>query len=320
MDARAFIAAALQETPRETLQTITGHGKLKSLLKGLLPNTEMDRIFLLPSRYCICLTGVSGSGKRTLAEAFAGSAAQSGYAYYRADACLLREVPEELRGMCIRNLLQQSVSAPGVFLIEPAGDREMLQEIAGAYSMLTEQANAIVLLTEEDPEAAGSIRIPDLMKFEIGAPDQKDREAFFGDIRNRLPRKTNEAGEKVPSYRVLAEGSEGLTYRELTQVIQTIRLQLKTRAQTEYGTDTAALLESLKAGRFYYTERQFSEAVTQARKATQTEVLQRQTERVTDIFAQPDLMPESPLSRRLTEEEAALNELLGELDIPDDPR
>ncbi|MBR0398491.1 MAG: ATP-binding protein [Eubacterium sp.] len=348
MEVNAFIAAALQAPPQETLQTLSGHEKLKQILEGLLPDKEMDRIFLLPRRCCICLTGDAGSGKRTLAEAFAGTAVQQGYTYYRVDSGLMQEVKAEQRKQCISALLQKSRKERCIFLMEPAGSQEMIRAVAGAYRMLPEQADGIVVLIEENLEEAGAGQIPDLMQFVIELPDQEEREAFFENDRNRLPRKTNAMGEKVPSYRALAEDSEGLTYRELTQVIRVIRLQLKARAQAEYGTDTAALLASLRDGRFYYTEMQFAEAVAQIRKLRRSAAPQSQADGRSRQTTQPPVSVTQPLienknwlvqelkgvypgilqgetpgtasNRGLTEDEIALNELLGELDIPNDPR
>ena len=97
-------------------------------------------------------------------------------------------------------------------------------------------------------------------------PDRKERELFFALEENRLMRRMDEKGEKRPSFSWLAEKTEGLTYRDLNQVIRLIRLSLKGRVIREYGGDIHLLYEQgLRTGQFFYSEKMFLEIVERVR-------------------------------------------------------
>ena len=288
MDEARFIEQALGVRPEQTLEALTGNVYWRQLLKGLIPVKDLDDIFHLGGRSCICLTGAPGAGKRTLALAFAGSAVQSGGMLFRLTEEMLADVPEEEIPACI-NLLFRTASDPHQFsdahkvlMFEPRGRKKYWNALAAAYARLSGAAWVTVLIVEEDQKMAEASGIPDLLTCLVTLPGKTDREAFFASNKNVLPRKGRTAAEKEPSHAWMAEKTDGLNYSELNQIIRLIRLSLKKAASERFGTgfgiDRGALIAALKAGEFCIDEDMFLVALGKVKEAHENLHKPEQTE------------------------------------------
>ncbi|MBR2189808.1 MAG: ATP-binding protein [Eubacterium sp.] len=264
-----FLQRTLQPIPPLRLEKLPGNAFLKGVLGGLLLEKELDEIFMLPRQRTFCLTGEAGTGKRTLVEAFAGSAAVKGYLFYRVTHALFHMIPEESRTVFFEKLIEEAAEAPCILLFEPQGDSEYWEELNYIWAALSRAAQIIVFIVECDRQAVKAGNLRNLQVFSLELPGHSERRAFFEAPENKMPRRSVIPGsqEKEPSFQRLAELSEGLSYREMQQVVTILRLQLKERALSQYGGDLNQVVQALRAQELVYTEGQFEAAVKAVEKS-----------------------------------------------------
>ncbi len=308
LDERQFIARAEAEASRRaaaltrdlrrpdgSLDEYTSHKPLRELLWTLLPDPAADGILLLPSKNAVLLTGAPGCGKRSLACTFLDWASQAGFRCFSVDRSLASSVPEDSLPEFLAKLMSGAETAPLAVVIE-AGSGEgterrcpdpLLAAAAGAWKQVPDRSCLTVILVSSDPFAVQDADLPGLIVLPAGLPAKKEREDFFAEHRNRMPRRNEPAAAgaapvKAPSFAWLAEKTEGLSYSGLQQVVRIVRMRLKLRAMQEFGSSVevreaadpaereAAMknlfINGLAGGSFWYSEDMFLDAVRLVRE------------------------------------------------------
>ena len=253
----------MEFVPPYTLDEIKGRDWYVNILKQCLPNPELDRFLLLDAGQPVALCGQAGCGKRTLAAGYAGSACARGMKCILAQGSdysgELAKAREELAQLADRK-------EETLIVLEGCGRETVWEALFLESEERTEDPAVHWLVVEDDTRFLSSPWAEDMLLLHVLPPDRKERELFFALEENRLMRRMDEKGEKRPSFSWLAEKTEGLTYRDLNQVIRLIRLSLKGRVIREYGGDIHLLYEQgLRTGQFFYSEKMFLEIVERVR-------------------------------------------------------
>ena len=329
--------------PEKTLADIVARDAYTGILRSLLPDDELDWIFLLDRLQTVCLCGRPGTGKRTLAMAYAGSAGRRGCRILRGSCSALSEDREAAADQ-MRQILQEAAGSPSVLLLEMGGRRELWEAFSQCRKELSSQAPLTVLLIEDEETFLGSPWLRGMTVLHVQPPESAARAVFFESDENRLMRRTDAQGKKVPSYQWLAEETEGLTYTELQLVVRLIRVQMKRRAQRELDGDPERVIAELKKGLFFYTEDMFSQTVKTVRSCfaaaysasdgeegygsgLQDDKLHRLLAGLRDVTdeGKTSRVPESgetvsnTQEETLSEDEQAWNDIMGRLRIPPKP-
>ncbi len=264
-----------------TYVTLPGSSYGKQVLTACLPHPELDSLMMLPACQIFCLTGVSGVGKRTLALSYAGTVMRTlgwQFLYVKGKELAAEEEPGKIY-KAMQKLFAQAAAQPCVLILETGGNEAVWDAAADCCAALLPDSVLTVFLIEDDPTMIKARWTNDLLMLMIPLPERADRECFFrlGERKrenilelsdNRLMRRTDSNGNKVPTIRELADESEGLTFTELKQVIRLIRCRMKMRALEKYGGSANRVVnEGLQMNAFYYDKKMFREAVKTVRDA-----------------------------------------------------
>ena len=203
----------------------------KKLLIGGLPFHGADRVFLKTRRlFCYCLYGPAGAGQRNLALAFAADCQREGYQVYDIPGQVLRG--ENLADTCgkVAEVFAEARKGPVVFLIENPGNRQVFECILSECERIDLREPVKVVVTEENERVlCDSLKsIFFLCRFEL--PDEEERAAFF---EKYLPL----TGNDEPTPAGMANETNGLSYDELLQLVNLLRLQMKAAGARYYLAD-----------------------------------------------------------------------------------
>ena len=307
--------------PPFTLDDITGREWYTDTLRQCLRSPELDSFLLLEPCRAIALCGRPGCGKRTLAVGYAGYACANGM------KCVLlsgRDLPEDLPVLRseIRKRMQEAQGIPTVFLIEGCGREAVWEALSEELEEMEPDAAVCWVLIEDDERYMTSPWAADFLLLPVMPPDDLEREKFFAMDENRLMRRLDEKGEKRPSFAWLAEHTDGLTYRDLKQIILLMRLHLKGRAIREYGGDVNLLFEQgLRTGKFYYSEETFLEITERVRESAkrtspgQIQLLQTVSAQPQDSAQESGKKPLPDTGAGQSEDELAMQDVLSMIQI-----
>ena len=200
----------------------------KKLLIGGLPLPGADKVFLNTRQlFCYCLFGPAGCGQRNLALAFAGDCQRAGYKAYDVPGQVLRGENMMDTYNRVEEAFAVATAAPSVLLIENPGDFTVWECILSACERLDLREPLKLVVTEEDETVlSDSLKsVFFLCRFEL--PDEEDRARFF---EKYLPL----AGSDEPSPAGMANAATGLSYDDLVQLVNLLRLQLKANGLKQY--------------------------------------------------------------------------------------
>ena len=254
--------------PSFTLDDISGREWYKDILRQCIPAPGLDEFLLLDSFQPVVLCGRPGCGKRTLAVGYAG------FAYSKGVKCLYlngSDLPEDLPGIRreLRHQMEEAGKTHTVIVLEACGRESVWEALSRECEDPPSDCAVCWIMVEDEERFLLTPWASEMLLLHVTPPDQKEREVFFSLDENRLMRRMDEKGEKCPSFSWLARQTEGMTYRDLKQVIFLIRRWLKGRVMREYGGDVSLLIDQgLSTGRFYYTEKVFLEIAERVRKSS----------------------------------------------------
>lgn len=203
----------------------------KKLLIGALPFPGADKAFLKTRQlFCYCLYGPAGAGQRNLALAFAADCQRAGYQVYDIPGHVLRGENLSDTYSYVVQTFAEARRGPTVLLIENPGNRQVWECILSECERLDLREPIKVVVTEEDENVLceGLKSIFFLCKFEL--PDEEERAAFF---EKYLPL----VGRDEPTSAGMAAETGGLSYDELLQLVNLLRLQMKASGVNAYLSD-----------------------------------------------------------------------------------
>ncbi len=308
--------------PPFTLDDVVGRDWYKEILKQCTPEPEVDQYLKLDSIWPVAICGQPGCGKRTLAVAFAGTAAAAGRRCFLLNGS---DLPEDIPSIReeFRKLASSMNGTQTVVILEGCGREAVWEALARELENPESDLEQLLLvLVEDDEKYLSSPWSMQMLLLHVTPPDLMEREAFFQMDENSLMRRTDEKGEKRPAYSWMAEQTEGLTYRDLNQVIFLIRLQMKGRVMGEYGGDIyLAHEQGYRAGNLFFTEKMFLDAADRVRNyhtAIMPDTLQvLQAARMMPADKGPGSdrgrNPSSP-EEELSEDELIMRDILGMLE------
>ena len=235
-DERQFIEAAAERAagrtaaiardsrlPGGTVEDYTSHRSIRELLWTLLPEPTTDGILLLPPRNAVLLAGPRGSGKRNLAGTFLAWASGAGCRCFSVDRFLASLVPEDRLPDYLAKLMSSAGSTPLAAVIDAgSGERRqradsgehrrpdpLLSAAAAAFGQVPEELPLTLILTSSDLDAPRDLDLPGLLVLPVGRPGKKEREEFFAEHRNRMPRRSETAAGGASSQEAGRENAGG---------------------------------------------------------------------------------------------------------------
>ncbi|MGX8703487.1 MAG: hypothetical protein ACSW8H_03435, partial [bacterium] len=203
----------------------------KKLLIGGLPFPGADKAFLRTRQFfCYCLYGPAGAGQRNLSLAFAADCQRAGYQAYDLPGHVLRGENLTETYTLVAQTFAEARKAPSVLIIENPGNRMVLECILSECERIDLREPVKVIVTEEDENVLceGLKSVFFLCKFEL--PDEEERTAFF---EKYLPL----VGNDEPTPAGMASETGGLSYDELLQLVNILRLQMKAAGVKYYLAD-----------------------------------------------------------------------------------
>ncbi len=258
-----WAAIAERQRPKITLENVEAPAFWQYVLAGCLPNPGVDSMLGINKSNRFCFYGPCGTGKRTLARAFAGSLMErAGFRFLQADGVEFTGMSPQAIRENVHQLFEVAKKRPGLLMLEH------LDEIIWRFVMeecrnIPEDTALYVVVIEEDENLLEEEWKKDLMFCRFGLPTREERVLFFADSANSMPRALGK-----PSFEWLADNSEGLNYIQLRNVVSLIRMIMKVEAVNEYDGDQEKVYHAYMEGRFGYKEEHFTEVVDMVRRQT----------------------------------------------------
>ncbi|MDO4614374.1 MAG: hypothetical protein Q4B15_01975 [Lachnospiraceae bacterium] len=229
-----------------TLEDLSGHSFWRELLLGSVPERAPKEGMLsfadwlrMPGQHSFCLCGESGMGKHTLAGAYAGSMIARGrQAYYLREKDLLCEDMEDR----VATLFSRLVSEGALLIQDNITDRDLWERMTLETSYLDAESGVFVLFIESDEDILNLDPVSGILYCPLSAPDTDDRIAFFKENENRFPANRKLTDDKK------AELTAGLNYRELTTLVQFIKLSIMQEAVSSYQSVQEAREQGFQKG------------------------------------------------------------------------
>ncbi len=232
-----------------TLEALSGHNFWREILLGALPErtpesgkASFSDWLRLPKQHSFCLCGAAGVGKHTLAGAFAASMADRGKTvYYLREKDFSFRDPES-RDVRIEELFEALTEEGAVLIQDNVTDSELWKRLTEEAAYLDEDCGAVVLFIESDEEILSLDPVSGILYCPLTNPDYDDRIAFFEESENRFP-----SNRKLTDDRK-AEITAGFNYRELTTLVQFLKLSVMQETAAKYHSVTEAREQGFQKG------------------------------------------------------------------------
>lgn len=252
-----------EKAPAQRLDGLCGCGYWKALLKSCVPDPDLDAYFGVEKTHAFLLCGPAGVGKTTLARALAGELGAVGYRFAAVPGEALKGESEEEDCGRIAALFREleEAAADGetgwCLLLDDltplAGEKRAmrvlcvkLQDMAGAGLPFTAAATAESL--ELFPAFLDKYMIP----CRISPPDEQERREYLEDMFERRIHR-----ESGLSYDWMVKQTEGLTYRELSDLSRLAGMLMKQKALDLFGYRRELMAEAIKNGKISMTKELF---------------------------------------------------------------
>lgn len=265
-----------QGDPGYRLDDINGRQEWKDFFHGCSPDRELCERFLLPGAYLFLLCGKAGSGKRTLACAYAGDLMRQGYRFFALCAADLLGEDREETAERISALTERMRQGQTVVLLE---ELNLLSEPRAAgllaaelQRLQREGCSFVCLATAERAEEVSPSLSAICFLCPLEPPDEAEREAYFeGQLAGSFA-----CGPGLDA-RTMAHLSEGCSYAQLAAVVLYVRGMLCGIGQRVCGRQ--ALLQGSGERMVSVTQELFLRGLFLAKQTEQT----KKTEQIEKI-------------------------------------
>ena len=240
----SWIQSYILKRPADQLDLLTAAPYWRYILMGSVPNPAFDQMFSLPAKKGFCLCGAPGTGRHSLARAFAGSVPVSVYEGQGYVTCqisgahLLEEKAEDTRSR-VRTLFETLSERPAILIVDALPTDALRSLVAAEFERCPARNPFTLFVIEEDEAAARKSWERILMICPISLPDEKERTAFFRADGNSLP-----AGRWTrDSAGWLGQHTEGMNYAQLRSIVLLGNYFMKVKVVSLFKGDLAMAME-----------------------------------------------------------------------------
>ena len=274
----SWIRSYILKRPAEKLDSLTAASYWRYILMGSVPNPAFDQMFSLPGKKGFCLCGEPGTGRHSVARAFAGSVPSSVYEGQGYVTCqisgihLLEEKAEDTRDR-VRTLFETLSERPAILIVDSLQTDALRSLVAAEFERCEAGKPFTLFVIEEDEEAARKSWERILMICPFRLPDEDERTRFFKADGNDLP-----AGRWTrDSARWLGQHTEGMNYAQMRSVVLMGNYFMKVKVVSLFKGDPAMAMEACSEGKIFFEQQDFEgllEAVRSSRGNVQEEPVQ----------------------------------------------
>ena len=274
----SWIRSYILKRPAEKLDSLTAASYWRYILMGSVPNPAFDQMFSLPGKKGFCLCGEPGTGRHSVARAFAGSVPSSVYEGQGYVTCqlsgihLLEEKAEDTRDR-VRTLFETLSERPAILIVDSLQTDALRSLVAAEFERCAAGKPFTLFVIEEDEEAARKSWERILMICPFRLPDEDERTRFFKADGNDLP-----AGRWTrDSARWLGQHTEGMNYAQMRSVVLLGNYFMKVKVVSLFKGDPAMAMEACSEGKIFFEQQDFEgllEAVRSSRGNVQEEPVQ----------------------------------------------
>lgn len=258
------------DMPRENFDTICGRDEWKAMLTGCVIDPALRELLELPVPAVFLLTGAPGTGKRTLARAFAGELGGRFYSLKLSDLLWEATDMEEIRSRV--QAIGRELSAVGdpVFLllegVDQGGGKERLAADGLAELLEDEKMRLLplvcVMTAEKEEEVDASLRKIAVL-CPLKNPDGKERAGYFERTLGRVVKHKGGYG-----WDAMARETAGFSFADCETTMYFTKAMLIEKGLRTYGS-SAAVSEAVRSGALRLGPDVFSLAVSMADRRRQ---------------------------------------------------
>jgi DNA polymerase III delta prime subunit len=201
------------------------------MMKSVLPVPELDSVLGIRQSAAFLYCGPAGTGKRTLAQALAGSLGQQGYTCFQVTGA---DLNEDMEQRLVTLLKQVDADHPTILIcqeLQGCDNPAALASCIAQMIQLCEQQNLpmVFVIIEEDEQAVPVELMRQVLVCRFALPDVDEREAFYSAV----------LGKRFPLMeglraKDLAVAAEGLTLRQLVMTLRFMQRGLKEQALVRF--------------------------------------------------------------------------------------
>lgn len=225
-----------KEKPAEAFEDLVGQDAVRAFLESevrIRKNKELQELLGWKAGKSLLFYGAPGTGKTTMAKAFAHALMENGYRFLSVSPCDVRQSIVGAAEETIKAVFQEAMNgAPCVLLIDgldevcvdrrdpntKASEKMLTIVFLEAYSDLCVSGAPVVLLGVTNRlEAVDPALTSKMYKVEFSLPDAAVRERYFARELQDLPL------EEGLTFAEMAEKTEGYSFRALHSLCENLR-------------------------------------------------------------------------------------------------
>lgn len=268
----SWVSSYMIARPEKGLDQLTAATYWRYILMGCVPNPAFDSLFSLPAKSGFCLCGEPGTGRHSVAKAFAGAVPAAEYEGKGYVTCmisgvnLLRERAEETEQR-VRELFSGLLQSPAVLIIDTIQTDSLRNMVAAEYERLKPACPFTLFVIEEDEETARRSWERILLFCRFALPDMAERASFFNLEDNYLP-----AGKWTDNGAAwLAAHTEGMNYAQLRTLVMMGNYFMKVNLVSRYKGDLEAAMEGIQDGKVFFEKKDFEDLLDMVRRQVEEE-------------------------------------------------
>lgn len=286
MENRCNLLQPLSDGPiPENFYNTAVSARWAAVMKGCIPKEDSrieNTLFLLPRRKCFFFCGPAGTGKKRMATALAGTL-QGSYQCFAVRGRRLRGAGTEKLEECVDTVTALAREQDTFLLLDRPGRYESGRQLLDLLMEELEECGnglSLVLVVCETERGLFRPEWQDMMMYlPFDLPNREERREFFEEtfqqerqlydkkvkLYNKFPR------EKALTFDRMADQTEGFSYNQLRQLVDSIKLSLVSEGE-RYGETAKELVEAIRYGELVCSVEAFehmAELVTLTREPSQ---------------------------------------------------